>query len=110
MENFGRYRILERLGAGALGELVRARDTRRGRTVALRIVTPLVNDDPARREALLSDAERSAIQSKVAGYYKRFKKGKPPWDQTNEELHAAITEALTGSGSIHEIVSAALEA
>ncbi len=56
MQAFGRYRILERLGSGALGELLRARDTRRGRTVALRIVTPLINDDRARREALLADA------------------------------------------------------
>ncbi len=55
METFGRYTILERLGANALGDLLRARDTR-GRTVALRIVSPVVADGSARREALLADA------------------------------------------------------
>ena len=63
MEKLGRYRILERLGAGALGDLLRARDTRRGRTVALRIVSPLIAGDRARREALLSDASKARALS-----------------------------------------------
>src|SRR6185436_17533140 len=36
------YKILGRLGAGAMGELHRARDTRHGRTVALRILSPTI--------------------------------------------------------------------
>lgn len=50
------YRLLERLGAGTLGELHRARDLRRGRTVALRILDPRIVADAARLEAVLSAA------------------------------------------------------
>ena len=63
METLGRYTILDRLGAGALGELLRARDTRGGRTVALRVVAPPIADDRARREALLSDASKARALS-----------------------------------------------
>jgi TolB-like protein len=60
MESVGPFQILERLGAGALGEVLRARDTRHDRTVALRVVVPHVAGDPAVREALVADA-RAAI-------------------------------------------------
>jgi serine/threonine-protein kinase len=63
METFDRYRIIDRIGADALGELLRARDTRVGRTVALRIVSPLVAGDPARRRALLADASAARALS-----------------------------------------------
>ncbi len=56
MESFGHYTILERLRVGALGELVRARDVRLGRTVALRLVSPAVIEDAAHREAFLAAA------------------------------------------------------
>ncbi len=56
MENLGRYRLLEWLGADAFGELLRARDSRVGRTVALRVVAPSIADDETLRKALLSDA------------------------------------------------------
>lgn len=38
-ESVAHYQLLDRIGAGALGELFKARDTRLGRTVALRRVT-----------------------------------------------------------------------
>ncbi len=63
METFGHYTILERLRTGALGELARARDTRLGRTVALRVVAPEVAADPARRDALLSDCSLASTLS-----------------------------------------------
>jgi TolB-like protein len=63
MESFGHYRILERLRVGALGELVRARDMRVGRTVALRLVSPAVVEDAARREAFLAAAGAAATLS-----------------------------------------------
>lgn len=56
MESFGQFKILERLGAGSLGELFRAFDTAHGRTVALRVIDPGLAGDPDRRPALLADA------------------------------------------------------
>jgi serine/threonine protein kinase/tetratricopeptide (TPR) repeat protein len=63
MKSFGHYTILERLRVGALGELVRARDVRLGRTVALRLVSPAVVEDAGRREALLAAAGAAAALS-----------------------------------------------
>jgi len=53
-ETVAHYELLDRLGAGALGEVFRARDTRLGRTVALRRIPGTIDD--AVRSRLLSDA------------------------------------------------------
>jgi serine/threonine-protein kinase len=63
MDQVGRYTILERLGRDALGDLLRARDVRLGRTVALRFVSPAIVEDPSRRAALLADAEAARALS-----------------------------------------------
>jgi serine/threonine-protein kinase len=60
-ESIGRYTILDRIGTGALGDLYRARDTRFGRTVALRIVPPQVAGTESMRQLLL--ARVAAIES-----------------------------------------------
>jgi serine/threonine protein kinase len=49
--------MLDRLGAGGLGEVFRARDAERGRTVALRVVPREIIADPERRRRLLADIE-----------------------------------------------------
>ncbi len=59
MDSVGSFTILQRLGAGALGELYRARDTQRGRTVALRVVDAALARDPGTREAFLADVRRA---------------------------------------------------
>ena len=51
LSELGGYQLLERIGAGALGEVYRARDTVHGRTVALRRI-------PA---ALMADADRLGL-------------------------------------------------
>jgi serine/threonine protein kinase len=48
----GTYRLLERVGAGALGEVFRSRDTRHGRTVAIKRVPGGLSADPARLASL----------------------------------------------------------
>lgn len=56
----GQYKVLERLGGGALGEVFRARDTRTGRTVALMVAPPELVSSPTRRARFLEDARKAA--------------------------------------------------
>src|SRR5204863_3097634 len=63
VESLGHYKILDRIGSGGLGEVYRARDTRAGRTVAIKVVPEAIADDPARRERLLRDARTAATLS-----------------------------------------------
>lgn len=55
------YNLLEQIGEGRLGEVFRARDTKAGRTVALKLLPPAQND--AARQALLEDARAAATLS-----------------------------------------------
>ena len=57
------YRLLDRLGEGGLGEVFRARDTKVGRTVALKLLPRGFLDKPARRERFLADAGAAAALS-----------------------------------------------
>jgi eukaryotic-like serine/threonine-protein kinase len=57
------YNLLERVGEGALGEVYRARDTKFGRTVALKLLSDASFTDAATRAALLEDARAAAALS-----------------------------------------------
>jgi len=65
-ETLGQYKILDRIGAGGMGELFRARDTRLGRTVAVKVIAAEVANDTARRERLLEDARATMALSHPA--------------------------------------------
>jgi serine/threonine protein kinase len=63
LEALGHYRILDRIGSGGIGDLYRARDTRLGRTTALRMVARHIADDPGRRGRFLHEAQAAAALS-----------------------------------------------
>jgi len=57
------YNVLERLGESATGELFRARDTKVGRTVALKFISAEAFADPASRVAFFEDARAAMALS-----------------------------------------------
>jgi serine/threonine-protein kinase len=54
----GAYQLLERVGAGALGDVFRARDTRHGRTVAVKRIPAVLAADESRLGVLEAIAAR----------------------------------------------------
>ena len=53
----GVYEILEPLGAGGMGEVYRARDTKLNRDIALKVLPPHVADDPDRMARFRREAQ-----------------------------------------------------
>jgi TolB-like protein len=62
-ETLAHYRVLDSIGAGGMGEVFRARDTRLGRTVAVKVLPDAVAHDPERRDRFLREARATAALS-----------------------------------------------
>src|SRR6266849_5793018 len=60
-KKLGPYEILSSLGAGGMGEVYRARDTRLDRTVAIKILPAHLSDDPEAKQRF--DREARTIYS-----------------------------------------------
>ncbi len=63
LETLGHYNVLDRIGAGGMGEVYRARDTRLGRTVAIKLLPAALAEDAERRDRLLKEARAAAALS-----------------------------------------------
>ncbi len=56
----GRFELTEKLGEGGMGVLYRARDTRLGRTVAIKLLRPETVADPERARRFLKEAQAAS--------------------------------------------------
>jgi len=56
----GNFEIVELIGRGGMGEVYRARDTRLGRSVALKILPPEVASDTSRKRRFLQEARTAS--------------------------------------------------
>lgn len=63
MTSVAHYNVLERIGDGGIGEAFRARDTKVGRTVVLKIVGPSIAGDAPRLAKFLEDARAAMTVS-----------------------------------------------
>lgn len=56
----GRYQVQDRIGAGGMGVVYRALDTRLGRTVALKVLQPGLTADPERKNRFVREAKAAS--------------------------------------------------
>jgi len=61
--HLGPYEIVAPIGAGGMGEVYRARDTRLGRDVAIKVLPPEFADDPERLRRFEQEARAVAALS-----------------------------------------------
>src|SRR4051794_10019533 len=54
------YQILQKLGAGGMGEIYRAQDTRLNRVVAIKVLSGGVSSDPDSRRRFIQEAQTAS--------------------------------------------------
>jgi serine/threonine protein kinase len=56
----GQYQFLERLGAGGMGEIFKAQDTRLNRFVAVKVLSTSNSGEPERRRRFIQEAQAAS--------------------------------------------------
>ena len=104
MTAIAHYNLLERLNEGAFSEIYRARDTKVGRTVALRLIRDEAFTDEAMRSAFMNDARMAAklSQSEIDALRARLMAlwSPPVGVQDPNELVVNITVKLRPDGRL----------
>ena len=59
-ETLSHYRIVALVGAGGMGEVYKAEDTRLKRPVALKVLTPALSDNPDAKQRLIVEAQAAS--------------------------------------------------
>ncbi len=92
-DTLARYEILGKLGEGGMGVLFRARDTRLGRTVALKVLRAEAVADPERRRRFLQEAKAVSALSHP-GIVTLFDVGEDPAQGTFISMECLEGESL----------------
>src|ERR1700760_4148435 len=95
---FGHYRVLEKIGSGAMGEVFRARDERLGRDVALKLIRPASGDNPDHLRRFEQEARAAAALNhpNIVAVYDVGFEGETPY---------IVSELLEGSNLREQLQS-----
>ena len=96
LEALGHYKILDRIGAGGMGEVYRARDTRLGRDVAIKTLPDAFVADPERTARFEREAQLLAALNHphIAGIYGLEDVG--PSTGSGQAVHFLLLEFVDG--------------
>jgi eukaryotic-like serine/threonine-protein kinase len=98
----GPYVLGPALGAGGMGEVYRAHDSRLGRDVAIKILPPDVADDPERLRRFESEARAAAVLNHP-NILTVFDVGRLRADGASTSASGALADTLAGQGHQDEI-------
>ena len=96
----GPYEILAPLGAGGMGEVYRARDTRLGREVAVKVLPPAFSADPDRLHRFEQEARAASALNhpNILAIYDVGTHGEAPFVVSELLEGETLRERLAGSG------------
>jgi eukaryotic-like serine/threonine-protein kinase len=100
-QRVGHYRVLEKIGAGGMGEVFRARDERLGRDVALKFIRPASSDNPDHLRRFEQEARAAAALNhpNILAIYDVGFEGTTPYIVT-ELLHGKTLRQRLAEGPI----------
>ena len=107
----GPYEVAVLLGAGGMGEVYRARDTRLGRDVALKVLPRAASDDPERLRRFEDEARAAAALSHphILAVYDVGSHDGSPYIVSELLEGATVREALSAGGlTVHKALEIAI--
>jgi len=99
----GHYRIVEKIGAGGMGEVYLAEDTKLNRTVALKFLSPFLSQDEDQRKRFAREAQAAAKlgHANIVAIHEVGDYRGRPWISM-ENVEGASLELLIESGGLGE--------